>query len=210
MEKRHRIGDLKKYQFDENNDAFVCSQRVRAISYVLPLPFIFFLSLIAVLMMLGSREAWLYVCERNVHVGMDVSESKGLVAQLCLTLCNPMDCSPPGSSVHGILQTRILVWVAVSFSRGSSQPRAQTWVSWIVGRFFTVWAARGAPPVGIVVLNVVTEDSQLCRAFLCNYFGGGQEDGVWCCSLANLWFSRVPSHWEKFYLCVLLKSQDLG
>ena len=57
MEKRHRIGDLKKYQFDENNDAFVCSQRVRAISYVLPLPFIFFLSLIAVLMMLGSREA---------------------------------------------------------------------------------------------------------------------------------------------------------
>ena len=41
---------------------------------------------------------------------------KALVAQLCLTLCDPMDCSPPGSSVHGILQARILAWVAISFS----------------------------------------------------------------------------------------------
>ena len=48
---------------------------------------------------------------------------KVLVTQLCLTLCNPMDCSPPGSSVHGILQARILEWVAISFSRGSSRPR---------------------------------------------------------------------------------------
>ena len=45
--------------------------------------------------------------------------------QLCLTLCNPMDCSPPGSSDHGILQARILEWVAISFSRGSSQPRIE-------------------------------------------------------------------------------------
>ena len=45
---------------------------------------------------------------------------KVLVAQLCLTLCNPMDCSPPGSSVHGILQVRIVEWVAIPFSRGSS------------------------------------------------------------------------------------------
>ena len=44
-----------------------------------------------------------------------------LVAQSCLTLCDPMDCSPPGSSVHGILQARILEWAAISFSRGSSQ-----------------------------------------------------------------------------------------
>ena len=46
-----------------------------------------------------------------------------LVSQSCLTLCNPMDCSPPGSSVHGISQTRTLEWVVISFSRGSSQPR---------------------------------------------------------------------------------------
>ena len=50
-------------------------------------------------------------------------------AQLCLTLCDPMDCSLPGSSFHGIFQARILEWIAISFSRGSSQPRDQTWVS---------------------------------------------------------------------------------
>ena len=52
-----------------------------------------------------------------------------LVAQSCPTLCEPMDCSPPGSSVHGIVQARILEWVAVSFSRGSSQPRDGTCAS---------------------------------------------------------------------------------
>ena len=50
-------------------------------------------------------------------------ESESEVAQLCLTLCDPMDCSLPGSSIHGIFQARILEWVAISFSRGSSQPR---------------------------------------------------------------------------------------
>ena len=52
-----------------------------------------------------------------------VRESESEVAQLCPTLCDPADCSPPGSSVHGFLQARILEWVAISFSRGSSQPR---------------------------------------------------------------------------------------
>ena len=55
----------------------------------------------------------------------------------CLTLCNPIDCSLPGSSVYGILQARILEWVAVPSSTGSSQPRDQTWVSFIAGKFFT-------------------------------------------------------------------------
>ena len=55
------------------------------------------------------------------------------VAQLCPTLCNPMDYSLPGSSVHGILQARILEWVAIPFSRGSCQPRDQTQVSHIAG-----------------------------------------------------------------------------
>ena len=58
--------------------------------------------------------------------------------QLCLTLGDIMDCSPPGSSVHGILQARILEWVAISFYRGSSQPRDQTQVSCIAGKFFTI------------------------------------------------------------------------
>ena len=54
-----------------------------------------------------------------------------------------MDCSPPSSSVYGILQARMLEWVAIPFSRGFSQPRDQTQVSCIAGRFFTIWAPRG-------------------------------------------------------------------
>ena len=68
-----------------------------------------------------------------------------LVTQLCPTLCDPMDYRPPGSSVPGILHARILEWVAISFSRGSSQPRHRTQVSCIAGRFFTIWATRKAP-----------------------------------------------------------------
>ena len=56
---------------------------------------------------------------------------KVLVAQSCLTLCDPMDYSPPGSSVHGILQARVLEWVAISSSRGSSPPRDRTCISCI-------------------------------------------------------------------------------
>ena len=67
-----------------------------------------------------------------------------IVAQSCLTLCDPMDCSPPGSSVNGILQTRILKWVSMPFSRGFSQPRDRTQVFCIAGKFFTVWATREA------------------------------------------------------------------
>ena len=58
--------------------------------------------------------------------------------------CNAMDCSLPGSSVHGIPQARILEWVAISFSRGSSRPRNQTQVSFTAERFFTDWAMREA------------------------------------------------------------------
>ena len=67
-----------------------------------------------------------------------------LVTKLCLILLRLMDCSPPGPSVHGISQARILEWVAISFSRGSSQPRDRTQVSRIVGRCFTIWATREA------------------------------------------------------------------
>ena len=66
------------------------------------------------------------------------------VAQPCPTLCNPMDCSPSGSSIHGLLQARILEWVVIPFSRGSSWSRDWTRVSCIAGRFFTVWATREA------------------------------------------------------------------
>ena len=65
--------------------------------------------------------------------------------QSCLTLYDPMDCGPPCPSIHGILQERTVEWLAITSSRGSSRPRDQTWVSWIAGRFFTIWATREAP-----------------------------------------------------------------
>ena len=69
-----------------------------------------------------------------------------LVIQSCPTLCDPMDCSLPSSSVHGILQARILEWVATSFSRGFSQPRNWTlYLASPAGRFFTT-----APPILLI------------------------------------------------------------
>ena len=62
------------------------------------------------------------------------------VSQACLTHCDPMDSSLSGSAIHEIFQARLLEWAAISFSRGSSQLRDQTWVSCIVDRRFTVWA----------------------------------------------------------------------
>ena len=76
--------------------------------------------------------------------GTNGKEREREVGQSCPTLCDPMDCSLPGSSSHGILQARILEWVAIPFSRGSSQPRDQTQVSCIAGRCFTLWATREA------------------------------------------------------------------
>ena len=67
---------------------------------------------------------------------------KSLSCVWYLTLCNPMDCSLPGSSVHEILQARILEWVAIPFSRESSQSRKWTQVSYIAGRLFPIWTIR--------------------------------------------------------------------
>ena len=78
-----------------------------------------------------------------IHIYMKV-KVKVFVIQSCPTLCDPTDCSLPDSSVHGFLQARILEWVAIPFSRGSSWPRNQTQVSWIAGRFFTIWVTREA------------------------------------------------------------------
>ena len=69
------------------------------------------------------------------------------------TLCNPMNCSPPGSSVHGILQVRILKWLVMPSSRGSSQPKDQTRVPCIfciAGGFLTCWAIREAPELAYI------------------------------------------------------------
>ena len=88
--------------------------------------------------------------------------------------CDPMDCSLPGSSVHGILQQRVLQWVAISFSRRCSQPRDQTQVSCITGRFFTEWATREAP---------YSQQYSSILKLSCN---------LWC---TDIWGGRVLSIW---------------
>ena len=71
-------------------------------------------------------------------------KSESEVTQSCLALLDPMDSSLPGSSVHGIFQARVLEWVAILFSKGSSQPSDWTQVSCIAGRFFAAWATMEA------------------------------------------------------------------
>ena len=83
-----------------------------------------------------------------------------LVSQSCLTLWESMDCSLPGSCVHGILQARILEWVTVPFSRGSSWSRDQTRVSCIASRFFTLWATGKFP--FIFLLRYKWHTGQVC------------------------------------------------
>ena len=85
------------------------------------------------------------------------------VTQSCLTLCDPMDWSLPGSTIHGIFQARILEWVAISFSKRSSLPRDWTLVSHmvgIVGRRFTVWATREDPFKAYA--NIKVSNKKLC------------------------------------------------
>ena len=82
--------------------------------------------------------------ENHALTKSGTSESESEVAQSCPTLCDPMDCSPPGFSTHGIFPARVLEWVAISFSRGSSQPKNWTQVSHIAGRCFTLWATQEA------------------------------------------------------------------
>ena len=76
----------------------------------------------------------------NIWVSLMAKLRIVLVAQSCLTHCNPTDCSLPGFSVLEVLQAKILEWIAIPFSRGTSQPRGQTLLSYITGIFFTIWA----------------------------------------------------------------------
>ena len=98
---------------------------------------------------------------RLVIIFLPRSKSESEVAQLGPTLCDPMDCSLSGSLVHEIFQAKVLEWVAISFSTGSSWPRDRTQVSHISGRHFTVWATRGriqrwVPSVclGLVIISL--------------------------------------------------------
>ena len=93
--------------------------------------------------------------------------------QLCPTLCNPVDCSLPGFPVHGILQARVLEWVAMPFSRGSFWPRDQTHISSVsctVGRFFTA-EPQGKPRIySVPWLQRVGHDWETSLHALCKTF----------------------------------------
>ena len=106
------------------------------------------------LLLLTLTQGSLFLCifgdlwlEINAELILGSGGGGGLIAKSCLTLATPwtVDCSLPDSSVHGISQARILEWVAISFSRGSSWPRDQTRVSFIEGIFFIDWASREPP-----------------------------------------------------------------
>ena len=83
-------------------------------------------------------------------------KSENEVVQSCLTLCNPMDCSLQGSSIHGIFQARVLEWVVISFSRGSSRPRDWTQVSCICRWILYHWDTREAPKINY--MSIFKED----------------------------------------------------
>ena len=90
-------------------------------------------------MLLGASESFAMLRVTTLLLKI---ESK--VVHSCPVLCDPLDGSPPGSSVHWIFQARIMKWVAIPFSRGFSRPRYQIQVSCITGGFFTIWATGGA------------------------------------------------------------------
>ena len=104
-----------------------------------------------------------------------LSEWVSEVTQLCPTLCDHMDCSLPGSSLHGILQARVLEWVAISFSRGSSRPRDWTWVFCIPGRCFNLWAIREAQPLrsckSILFINLFPTSPIYTHLCVCVFYG---------------------------------------
>ena len=107
---------------------------------------------------------------------------KVLLAQSCPTLCNPMNCTPWGSFVHGILQARILEWIAIFFSRWSSWPRDWTRVSCIAGQFFTIWATKKAVwEITVRALSMVFLWAPWEMLFT-RYGMSNQSDQVWLCN----------------------------
>ena len=134
------------------------------------------------------------ICHCNYYVSLIRLKVKSEVAQLCLTLCDPMDCSPPGSSIHGIFQAKVLEWVAISFSRGSFQPRDWTQVSHTAGRRFTVWATREA-----IDLNYLFRNIEVLGAF--QWVWGGDSLYADYTILNNMKTTGITAraHWNVFF-----------
>ena len=117
-----------------------------------------------------------------------------MCTQCCLILCDPMSCRVPDSSIHGIFQARILEWVAISFSWGSSQPRDQTCVSVspaLAGKFFTSWATGKPRDQALVTLKYVSTIWSNCFQIF-----------LWCWDISDMYqnCSLQNSKEEVFFL----------
>ena len=132
--------------------------------------------------------------------------------EVCLSLSHvclfatPWAESLPGSSVHGILQVRILEWVAIPFSRGSSQPRGQTRVSCIAGRLFTNWATREALTMTIIMTKLI--DQMMSSEF---YFSPSFNPTFFCARfILGIWASSSFSYCTYIWVKgrSILKSYD--
>ena len=119
---------------------------------------------------MGNKYFFFFLFNFNIAKISEKLKLKVLVAQSCPNSFQPVDSSPLGSSDHGIPQARILEWVAIAFSRGSSQLREQTRVSCIAGRFFTIWATRET--------HFATNSIFYFRSFGCFSYSFGS-DGFW-------------------------------
>ena len=134
-------------------------------------------------------QAWFIVKFFSI---IDLGSKWSEVTQSCLTLCNPIDCSLPGSSVHGIFQARVMEWVAISFFRGSSQPRDRTQVSHIADRHFTVWATKedhdpGSKWIPTVPFLIWGKLEKWKLVWVGNIKGGG-------------FISHLPKSWKSYIL----------
>jgi len=114
-----------------------------------------------------------------------------LVTQSRPTLCHLMDYSPPGSSVHGIIQASILEWVAMPSSRGSSQPKDPTQVSHIAGEFFTVWATREVHIYVYMYVNVYMYQVTSVTVWLYVVQISSMPD------IASINLCQIPLNWSK-------------
>ena len=132
-------------------------------------------------------------------------------------LCDPMDCSLPGSSLHGILQARVLEWFAISFFRGSSRPRDWTRVSRIPARCFNLWATREALKTHQFHKQEITTPSGFSKDFACYFFWNKRRCIFWALyignALASLFWGEFsyPKHAHPFfYLQVALEGEQLS
>ena len=130
---------------------------------------------------------------------------KSEVAQSCPALCDPMDCSLPDFSVHGIFQARVLEWVAIPFSRGSSRPRGWTRVFCIVGRRFTLWATRKLLFFHTLRLSLMKKLTGGLQSM--GSLGVGHD---WATSLSLFTFMHWRRKWQPTPVFLLRESQGLG